>query len=50
MNAFYTQGCSKTLDFAAGNQALGFAVINSFMTVLAFVAMPLLFDSPSNGD
>jgi len=48
VNHFNTAGCAKSLDITAGNQALGFAVINSFMVVLAFVAIPVLLGSPSD--
>ncbi|CAF0977524.1 unnamed protein product [Rotaria sordida] len=41
-NKFYQIGCAKQIDVIAGNQAMGFGVINSFMVVLAFVAMPLV--------
>ncbi|CAF1205016.1 unnamed protein product [Rotaria sp. Silwood1] len=41
VNSFYPIGCAKQLDIVAGNQAMGFGVINSFIIVLAFVAIPL---------
>ncbi|CAF4250828.1 unnamed protein product [Rotaria sp. Silwood2] len=46
-NHFYPIGCSKQIDMVAGNQAMGFAVINSFIIVLAFVAVPLLISASS---
>jgi hypothetical protein len=50
INHFYTNGCSKPIGLTAGNQAMGIGVINCFMVVLAFVAIPLLVDSPSASD
>ncbi|CAF4126117.1 unnamed protein product [Adineta steineri] len=47
VNHFYTTGCVRSIDTVAGNQAMGFGVINSFLVVLAFVAIPLMFRSPS---
>ncbi|UJR30651.1 hypothetical protein I4U23_018175 [Adineta vaga] len=45
VNHFYTDGCLKSLDTIAGNQAMGFGIINSFLAVLAFVAMPIVWNS-----
>lgn len=50
VNHFYTNGCSKSLDMVAGSQAMGIGVINSFMVVLAFVAIPILIKMPSTTD
>jgi hypothetical protein len=46
-NNFYFKGCSKELDMTAGNQLMGFGVINSCMLILAAVAVPILFKIPS---
>jgi len=35
-------GCAKPIDKTAGNQFMGFGVINSIMLVLALVAIPIL--------
>ncbi|CAF1225786.1 unnamed protein product [Adineta ricciae] len=43
VNHFYTNGCIKDLDTIAGNQSMGFGVINCFLIVLSFVAIPLLW-------
>ena len=47
-NHFRTGGCARQLDRVAGNQAMGFIVINSFMVVLAFVAIPVMLGNPSD--
>ncbi|CAF1057698.1 unnamed protein product [Adineta ricciae] len=43
VNHFYTNGCIKDLDTIAGNQSMGFGIINCFLIVLSFVAIPLLW-------
>ncbi|CAM2700542.1 unnamed protein product [Rotaria socialis] len=47
VNHFYSVGCVKAIQVVAGNQAMGFGVINSFLVALAFVAMPVLLLDPS---
>ena len=46
MNSFYINGCSKLLDVTAGDQTMGIGVINAFMIVIAFAAIPILIESP----
>ncbi len=47
VNHFNEAGCAKPIDVTAGNQAMGIGVINSFMVVLAFVAIPVMLGDPS---
>jgi hypothetical protein len=47
VNHFNTPGCAKPIGITAGNQAMGFGVINSFMVVLAFIAIPVMLGNPS---
>ena len=46
-NRFNTAGCAKPIGKVAGSQTMGFGIINSFMVVLAFVAIPVLLEMPS---
>ncbi|CAM4777654.1 unnamed protein product [Rotaria magnacalcarata] len=48
VNHFNSEGCVKPIQVVAGNQAMGFGVINSFLVVLAFVAMRVLLLEPTN--
>lgn len=46
VNHFNDMGCSKGLDFTAGNQTMGIGVINSFLAALALVAIGILISPP----
>jgi hypothetical protein len=46
-NHFNTVGCARSINTVASDITLGFAVINSFMTVLAFITIPTLLGSPA---
>lgn len=46
-NEFSTMGCAKSVDTVAGNQAMGLGIINSFLVVLAFAAIPIMLEIES---
>ena len=49
-NDFHIDGCARQLGKLSVGQTLGLAVINSFLFVLALVAIPLLMEMDSQGN